>query len=67
MTTTPLTLGVNEAAAYAGIGRHSMRRLVRSGAIPSFTVGRRIRIPREGVEQFIAQAVATHAGEVRRG
>ncbi len=38
-------IGVEEAAAFLGIGRHAAYAAVRSGVIPSIRVGRSWRIP----------------------
>ncbi len=49
----PLTLSVEELMPVLGIGRNSAYALVRSGKIRSFHVGRKLRIPKESVIQFI--------------
>lgn len=49
----PLTLSVEELMPILGIGRNSAYALVRSGKIRSFHVGRKLRIPKESVIQFI--------------
>ena len=41
----PPTLSVSEAAEFLGFGRNAVYEAVRTGAIPSLRIGRRIRIP----------------------
>jgi excisionase family DNA binding protein len=50
-----LLLTVSEAADLLGIGRNLAYELVRTGRIPSIRLGRVIRIPRFGLEQWVAQ------------
>lgn len=49
----PLTLSVEELMPVLGIGRNSAYALVRAGKIRGFHVGRKLRIPKESVIQFI--------------
>ncbi len=49
----PLTLTVPETAQMLRIGRNSCYNLVRCGAIRSLRVGRRLRIPRDAVAEFL--------------
>ncbi len=49
----PLTLSVEELMPVLGIGRNTAYALVRSGKIRSFHVGRKLRVPKEAVIQFI--------------
>lgn len=44
---------IEEAAAYTGIGRNSMRQLVEWKKIPSLKVGRKILIQRAVLEDFL--------------
>lgn len=51
-----LTLSVDEAAALSGIGRDKLYELSRRADFPAIHLGRRIRIPREGLEEWIKKA-----------
>lgn len=53
-----LTWTVEEAADLLGISRPSGYEGVRTGAIPSVRIGRRILVPRAALEQLLATAVA---------
>ena len=53
MNETKIAFTVDEAAAYTGIGRNTMRRLVEWGKIPTLKVGRKILIRREMLENFV--------------
>ena len=48
-------MGVDEAAAYLGISRNLAYELVRCGRLPHIRLGRRILIPRKGLELWIAR------------
>jgi excisionase family DNA binding protein len=50
-----LALRAEEAAAAFGISRASVYELVRSGVWPSFHVGRLLRIPVAGLEEYIEE------------
>ena len=54
-----LTWDVPELAARLGISKNSAYEAVKSGQIPSITVGHRILVPRAAVERLLAQAGAT--------
>ena len=49
----PLTLRVEELMPILGIGRNTAYELVRSGQIKSIRIGKRIRIPKEGLRLFL--------------
>ena len=49
-----LTYTVTEAAELLGISRSSAYECVRRGEIPSLTLGRRVVIPRHGLEALLA-------------
>jgi excisionase family DNA binding protein len=48
-----LTLNVDEAAKLLGLNRITVYRLVGQGAIPNVRIGRRIIIPRRGLEEWL--------------
>jgi len=48
------TLTVPETARLLGIARNSAYLAVRTGAIPSIKIGRRILVPRQAVERMLA-------------
>lgn len=49
----PLALRVEDLMPILGIGRNTAYELVRSGQIRSIRVGRKIRIPRDAVAEFL--------------
>ncbi len=51
----PVVLTVREAARLLRISRHLAYDLVHQGRLPSIRLGRRILIPRHGLEQWIAR------------
>lgn len=51
----PFLMGVEEAAACLGISRNLAYELVRRGRLPHIRLGRRILIPRDGLEIWIAR------------
>lgn len=55
--TDKLVLSVEEAAAALGIGRTTAWRMVRTGALPVLRCGRRVLVPREGLEEWVRQQV----------
>ena len=50
----PLLLSVTEAAKVLGIGEHTMRSLVRHGAVRRVRIGRRTRVVRESLRAWVA-------------
>ena len=59
MITDRLTCTVEEAARLLGISRTLAYRLVQSGKLPSFKVGKRRLIPVTAVERFIAEQLSS--------
>lgn len=53
MLNEKITLTVNEAAEYTGIGRTNLRQLISWGKISSMRIGRKILIRREVLDEFI--------------
>ena len=49
----PDILTVKQVCEMLNIGRNNAYELVRSGAIKSVTIGRRIRIPKENIIRFV--------------
>lgn len=52
----PLILKVEDLMPILGIGRNTAYALVRSGQIRSIRIGRNIRVPRDAVAEFLADA-----------
>ena len=50
----PLVLRVEDLMSALDIGRNAAYELVRSGQIRSVRVGRKLRIPKQAVEDFLA-------------
>ncbi len=50
-----LTVSVDEAAKLLGISRNLAYDLVREGRLPHVRLGRRILVPRFGLEQWLAK------------
>ena len=50
----PLVLRVEDLMPALDIGRNTAYELVRSGQIRSIRVGRKLRIPKQAVEDFLA-------------
>ena len=51
----PLTLRVEDLMPILGIGRNTAYELVRSGKIRSIRIGRQLRIPKDAVQDYLAQ------------
>lgn len=49
----PLALRVEDLMPILGIGRNTAYELVRSGQIRSIRIGRKIRIPRDAMAEFL--------------
>lgn len=49
------TLSVSEAAQILGISRAHAYDCVRSGELPSITLGRRVVVPRQAIEELLAR------------
>lgn len=50
----PLTLSVDEASALLGVSRSTGFELVNSGALRSVRINRRVLVPRDAIDQFLA-------------
>lgn len=48
-------LTVDELCEVLGIGANAAYQLLNDGAIPAFRIGRRWKIPREAVQEYISQ------------
>ena len=55
-TVAKLTYSVQEAGQALGIGRNSAYEAVRAGLIPSVRIGKRLVVPRAGIERLLEQA-----------
>ena len=53
MTETKIAMTIEEAAAYTGIGRNTMRNLVDWGKLPVLKVGRKVLIKSDILESFM--------------
>ena len=53
MTKTKITLSIEEAADYTGIGRNTLRNLVEWGKLPVLKVGRKVLIKIDILEKFM--------------
>ena len=51
----PLTLRVGDLMPILGIGRNTTYELVRSGKIRSIRIGRQLRIPKDAIQDYLAQ------------
>ena len=51
----PLTLRVEDLMPILDIGRHTAYELVRSGKIRSIRIGRQLRIPKDAIQDYLAQ------------
>lgn len=49
----PLVVKVDDLAPILGIGRNTAYELVRCGQIRSIHIGRKIRVPRDAIVEFI--------------
>jgi excisionase family DNA binding protein len=49
------TLSVSEAAQVLGISRAHAYDCVRTGELPSITLGRRVVVPRQAIEELLAR------------
>ena len=58
-----LLVSINEAAAILGLGRQTTRRLVQEGRIPSVRVGRVRRVPRQALQEAVANPEALSLDE----
>ena len=53
----PLALRVEDLMPILGIGRNTAYELVRSGQIRSIRVGRKIRVPKDAVADFLSKDI----------
>lgn len=60
---TKLTLNVEEAARLLGLNRITVYRLAKREDFPAVFVGRRILIPRRGLEQWLERESQRAVGE----
>lgn len=51
----PLALSVEDLMPILGIGRNTAYELVRSNQIRSVKIGRKIRVPKEAVREYLSQ------------
>lgn len=51
----PLALRVEDLMPILGIGRNTAYELVRSGKIRSIRIGRQLRIPKDAIQDYLAQ------------
>ena len=51
----PLTLRVEDLMPILGIGRNTAYELVRSGKIRSIRIGRQLCIPKDAIQDYLAQ------------
>ena len=51
----PLALSVEDLMPILGIGRNTAYELVRSNQIRSVKIGRKIRVPKEAVREYLYQ------------
>ena len=54
--TARATLTVSETAVRLGLGRNATYEAIRRGEVPSIRVGRRILVPRDALERWLAAA-----------
>lgn len=57
----PDILTTRQAAAALSIGKNTLYRLLADGTIPSFLVGRTIKIPKQGLLTYIESACYNHS------
>ena len=51
----PLTLRVEDLTSILDIGRNTAYELVRCGKILSIRIGRQLRIPKDAIQDYLAQ------------
>ena len=47
-------MSIEEASAYTGIGRNTMRQLIEWNKLPVLRIGRKIVVRRDALERFVA-------------
>ncbi len=58
------TLSVAEAAQLLGISRAHAYDCVRNGELPSITLGRRVVVPRQAIEDLLARGSSDRSADV---
>ena len=48
------SMSIDEASAYTGIGRNTMRQLIEWRKLPVLRIGRKIVVRRDALERFVA-------------
>lgn len=54
MEENKISMSIEEASAYTGIGRNTMRQLVEWKKLPVLHIGRKIVVRRDALERFVA-------------
>ena len=54
MAENRISMSIEEASAYTGIGRNTMRQLIEWRKLPVLRIGRKIVVRRDALERFIA-------------
>lgn len=54
MAENRIGMSIDEASAYTGIGRNTMRQLIEWQKLPVLRIGRKIVIRRDALERFVA-------------
>lgn len=54
MAENRIGMSIDEASAYTGIGRNTMRQLIEWQKLPVLRIGRKIVVRRDALERFVA-------------
>ena len=54
MAENRISMSIEEASAYTGIGRNTMRQLIEWRKLPVLRIGRKIVVRRDALERFVA-------------
>ena len=54
MRENKIGMSIEEASAYTGIGRNTMRQLIEWNKLPVLRIGRKIVVRRDALERFVA-------------
>jgi excisionase family DNA binding protein len=57
----PGLVRIEEAAKFLSIGRSTMYELIAQGAVPTVHIGRAVRIPMEGLKEFVRTRASANA------
>jgi excisionase family DNA binding protein len=57
-TSTKMLLTPAEAADYLSIGRSTTYRMIRSGELPSISIGRAVRVPVKALDEWVERQQA---------